>query len=456
MPEGDRKPLRIDAVKPAAAPPVARLDTSRRRWPLIGIGVLIVLGAGAAYWWFSATEAPVRYITQQVSRGNVQRSITASGTVNPVTTVQVGSYVSGVIRDVNCDFNTTVQAGALCAKIDPRPFQSAVDQAAANLQSARAQLAKDQATMTYLRAVAERNARLVERGIVSRDAADNAKAAYEASRAEVALDEATIQQRQAALDAAKINLDYTNILSPVDGTVVSRNVTVGQTVASTLQSPTLFLIATDLSKMQVNANVSESDVGPVKEGNRATFTVQGFPNNTFDGVVAQVRQAPITLQNVVTYDVVINFDNPQLLLKPGMTATTRIFTAERNDVLRVPDQALHFTPSGDGAQPAAPPPQRAPQGGGFGPGGMFGPGGGGGQQAQRPRRPQAQTQSRVYLLRDGAPVAVPVQIGLNDDAFAEVLGGEIKEGDQVIVTERREGAARGGGNANTGPRMPRF
>jgi HlyD family secretion protein len=455
MPEGDRKPLRLDPVKPAAAPPLARLDRPRRRWPLIGAAVVLLLAAGAAYWWFSTGEAPLRYVTQPVSRGDVQRSITASGTVNPVTTVQVGSYVSGVIRDVNCDFNTHVKAGELCAKIDPRPFQSAVDQAAANLQSARAQLARDQATMNYQRGLAERNARLVERGIVSQDAADSSKAAYEAARAEVALDQATIAQRQAALDAAQINLDYTNILSPVDGTVVSRNVTVGQTVASTLQSPTLFLIATDLTKMQVDANVSESDIGPVKDGNRATFTVQGFPNNTFNGVVAQVRQAPITLQNVVTYDVVIYFDNPQLLLKPGMTATARIFTAERNGVLRVPEQALHYTPAAAGGsqgQAAAPPPR--PQN----PGGFVPSGGGNPQaaQARAQRRAQALAQARVWVLRDGEPVAVPVQIGLNDDAFAEIVGGELKEGDQVIVTERREGGNRGGANVNAGPRMPRF
>src|SRR5262249_43068942 len=163
---------------------------------------------------------------------------------------------------------------------------------------------------------AERNAALIKRGIVSQDIADSSKAAYDQARAEVALDEATIVQRQAALDAAQINLDYTSIVSPVDGTVVSRNVTVGQTVAATLQSTTLFLIASDLTKMQVDANVSESDIGGIKEGNRSTFTVQGFPNATFNGRVSQVRQAPITLQNVVTYDVVIEVDNPDLLLKP--------------------------------------------------------------------------------------------------------------------------------------------
>jgi HlyD family secretion protein len=403
---------------------------------LIGLGALILVAAGVAYYWLSPGEATVRYVTAPVTRGDVARSITASGTVNPETTVQVGSYVSGVVQTVNCDFNTKVTAGQLCAKIDPRPFQSAVDQAAANLRSARAQLGKDEAALAYAKSAAERNARLVQRGIVSQDIADSSKAAHDQARAEVGLDHATIAQRQAALDAARINLDYTSIVSPVDGTVVSRNVTVGQTVAATLQSPTLFLIATDLTKMQVDANVSESDIGPVRQGNRATFTVQGFPNVVFNGVVSQVRQAPITLQNVVTYDVVISVDNPELLLKPGMTATARIYTEERNDVLRVPVQALHYVPTAAPGEGAARPAGRERRGGGE-------------------RGP-----SRVFVLTEDGPKAVQIAVGLDDDANAEVRSGEIKEGDKVIVSETRAGqASRGaGGSANRGsqPRMPRF
>jgi len=464
MPEGDRKPniQRLEAVKPAIPPPLARLDAPRRRWRLIGLGALVVVAAGAAYYWFSGGEAPLRYATAPVTRGNIARSFTTSGSVNPMTTIQVGSYVSGVVQQVNCDFNTKVKANDLCAKIDPRPFQSTVDQADANLKSAIAQLGKDQANLAYTKLAAERNARLVQQGIVSQDIAESSRSAYDQARAEVALDQATIAQRKAALDAAKINLDYTNIVSPVDGTVISRNVTVGQTVASTLQSPTLFLIATDLTKMQVDANVSESDIGPVKSGNRATFTVQGFPNVTFEGVVDQVRQAPITLQNVVTYDVVINVNNPDLLLKPGMTATARIFTAERSDVVRVPDQALHYAPKGvvedaGGAQPQ-PQQRRTGQGGGFGPGGAFGPGAFGPQQGARPAaapRRAVQGQGRVHVLRDGAPVMVPVTIGLDDDANAEVLSGDIKEGDQVIVSETRAGSSSGGGQASA-QRLPRL
>ena len=434
MPEGERKPStqRLEAVKPLT-PPLARFDHKGRRWPLYGVGLAILLAAVGAYYWLSSGEEPVRYVTAPVSRGAVARSITASGTVNPVNTIQVGTYVSGVIQTLSCDFNTVVKAGELCAKLDPRPFQSVVDQADANLKSSEAQLGKDQAALAYAKTAAERNARLVEQGIVSRDIADSSKAAYDQARAEVAVDQATINQRRAALDAAKINLDYTSIISPVDGTVVSRNVTVGQTVAATLQSPTLFLIATDLTKMQVDANVSESDIGPVKEGNRATFTVQGFPNITFDGKVSQVRQAPITLQNVVTYDVVIDVGNPDLLLRPGMTATARIFTAERNDVLRVPDQALHYAPTA-AAQGAAP------------------------QGARQGAKRGGEAPSRVFVLRDDEPAAVPVTTGLDDDVNAEVLTGDIKEGDQVVVSETRkgQGGKGGGGNRGNQPRLPRF
>jgi len=439
MPEGERKTTtqRLEAVKPAAAAPLATPDRPSRRWQFIGLGVLLLLAAAGVYYWFSDAEQPVSYVTAPVSRGDVARSITASGTVNPVTTIQVGSYVSGVVSTINCDFNKTVKAGELCATIDPRPFQSAVDQADAALKSARAQLGKDEAALAYAKVAAERNATLVKRGIVSQDIADSSKAAHDQAKAEVALDQATIAQRQAALDAAKINLDYTSIIAPVDGTVVSRNVTVGQTVAASLQSPTLFLIASELTKMQVDANVSESDIGGVKEGNRATFTVQGFPNTTFNGKVAQVRQAPITLQNVVTYDVVIAVDNPDLLLKPGMTATARIFTAERNNVLRVPDQALHYAPTGTQTQTQSAPAQ---------PGGRQG------------RAGRTSSGSRVFVMTDDGPQPVQIQVGLDDDANAEVLSGDIKEGDKVIVSETRKAQSGKGGGANRGsqPRLPRF
>jgi HlyD family secretion protein len=216
--------------------------------------------------------------------------------------------------------------------------------------------------------------------------------------AQIAYDEATIQQRQAALDAAQVNLDYASIVSPVDGTVVSRNVTIGQTVASSFQTPTLFLIATDLARMEVDTNVSESDIGGIKPGNRATFTVDTYPKRTFEGTVSQVRQSPQTVQNVVTYDIVVSVDNSDLKLMPGMTAASRIVIDQRADVIRIPNQALRYTPNGFAG-------------------------------AAQPGRAQ------VFVLRNGRPIAVPVTTGLDDDSFTEIVGGELKPGDIVITAE---------------------
>ena len=344
---------------------------------------------------------PPQYVTAAAEKGDIVRSVIATGNVNPVVTVQVGSYVSGPIQALYCDYNTRVKAGQLCAKIDPKSFQVAVDQARANLASAQAQLAKDQASLEYARVNYERDRALLGRGVVSRDTVDSDYSAYRQAVAQVALDQATILQRRAALEGAQVNLNYTDIVSPVDGTVVSRNVSVGQTVAASFQTPTLFLIAQDLTRMQVDTNVSESDIGGVHVGQRATFTVEAYPGTTFQGRVAQVREAPITVQNVVTYDAVISVANPRLLLLPGMTANARIITEERNNVLKVPLQALQFSPNGFAAQPGS-------------------------------ARSGA---SHVWVLRDGRPAQVAVSVGLRDDTSAEILGGALKPGEEVITGE---------------------
>ncbi len=371
------------------------------RWLALG-GALALVAAVAAVWWWTRPEAPVRYVTAPVSRGTVARTVVATGTVNPVLTVIVGSYVSGVIQSESCDFNTRVKKGQLCAKIDPRPYQTIVDENTAQLAVARAQLAKDQASLDYARINAARVSGLRGRGVVSQDTVDLANSALAQAAAQVQLDKATVQERDAALEAAKVNLGYTNIVSPVDGTVVSRNVTIGQTVAASFQTPTLFLIATDLTRMQVDANVTESDIAAVQVGDPASFTVEAFSGRPFPGKVVQVSQAPQSVQNVVTYDVVVSVDNKDLLLKPGMTATVGIVTAERTGVLRVPDQALRFSPAG------APQPNAA------------------GRQ--------------VWVLRDGRPVAVAVRTGLDDDTNTEIVAGALKPGDRVIVGEQRGGS----------------
>jgi HlyD family secretion protein len=367
--------------------------------------------AGAAIWWSYDGGTAIRYVTQPAARGSVSRTVTATGTVNPVLTIIVGSYVSGVIQQLSCDFNTKVTQGQVCARIDPRPYQTVVDQDKANLANAQAQLDKDRASLAYAKITAARFATLVKQDSASKDAADNAQNVYAQAQAQLELDEATVAQRQAALEAAEVNLGYTNITSPVDGTVVSRNVTMGQTVAASFQTPTLFLIATDLMKMQVDINVSESDIGAVHEGNPASFTVEAFPDRLFTGTVTQIRQAPQTVQNVVTYDVVVSVQNNDLALKPGMTATAKIVTAQRDNVLRVPDQALRYQPRGI-----------------------------------TPERSAAGSGAQVWVLREGAPSAVRLSLGLDDDTYSEVLSGDLKPNDPVIVAEQNAtpspGAAR--------------
>ncbi|HTT11899.1 MAG TPA: efflux RND transporter periplasmic adaptor subunit [Burkholderiaceae bacterium] len=395
--------------------------------------VAIVAAVAALLLWRNEKSAVREYVTVAADRGTVAPTVIASGTVNPVTTIQIGTYVSGVIQSLSCDFNTRVRAGQLCAKIDPRPYQTVVEQESAALATARAQLDKDRANLAFAKVILDRDSDLLKRNIVSQETVDTANNAYEQARTQIALDEAAVKQHQASLDAARINLGYTNIVSPVDGTVVSRNVTQGQTVAASFQTPTLFLIATDLTQMQVDTNVSESDIGRVQEANAATFTVESFPDRPFAGTVTQVRQAPQTVQNVVTYDVVVSVPNPEGVLKPGMTASVRIVTVRHDGALRVPSQALRYQPSGNEAEAA----------------------GGEGTKAAGAARP-GRTRGReavVWVLRDGRPQRVPVVTGLDDETFIEVLAGDLHAGDPVIVSER-SGAAAHGQATSSAPRMP--
>ncbi len=403
-------------------PPEPREETRppavRRRWrrPVaIGVVALAALAAGAALW-ARHRAAPPSYVTAPVDRGDVVRLATASGMVNPVETVQIGSYVSGRIQDLSCDYNSRVTKGQRCAKIDPRGYQAAVDQAAAAVATAKAQSAKDRANLDYLQKVYQRNLALSQRGVVAQDAIENAHNSYLQAQAQTELDEAMIHQREAELETAHVNRDYTDIISPVDGTVVSRSVAIGQTVTANFQTPTLFLIATDLTRMQVDATVTEAAIGEVREGQKVTFTVEAFPERTFAGTVTQVRQAPISVQNVISYDVVVSADNPDLLLKPGMTATTHIVTAERGDVLRVPEQALRFAPGGFGGAQAA-----THQGG------------------------------EVWVERDGGLVRVPVTIGLRDERHVEVASGDLHPGDRVAIARGRADGAGAASRPGSSP-----
>lgn len=385
-------------VAPQAIP--AKMHKPRSHWLIAGLSSLLVVAAIAATtWWVLSERSSIHYVTAEVTRGPVTRAVTATGTVNPELTIIVGAAVSGIIQELTCDYNTQVKKGQVCATIDPRPYQTVVDQNKAELAVAKAQLEKDKANEAYTLLALNRYANLIQTHAVSQDVFDNAKNAHDQAIAQIAFDEATIQQHEAALAAAQVNLDYASIVSPVDGTVVSRNVTVGQTVASSFQTPTLFLIASDLTKMEVDTNVSESDIGGIKPGNKATFTVDAYAKRTFEGSVTQVRQSPQTVQNVVTYDIVIGVDNSALALKPGLTAASRIIVDQRNDVTRVPNQALRYVPS------------------------------------NRPRTAPSD-QARVWVLRNDEPVAVAVVTGLDDDSFTEIVSGELKPGDLVITVEQ--------------------
>jgi len=400
-----------EGKREAAEQPASQATRPRRRFTRIGkyaavAGAVVVALLGA--WWALQRPVPPKFLTAAVTRGTVARTVTATGTVNPVLTIIVGSYVSGVIQNVYCDYNTQVKQGQLCAEIDPRPYEAA-------LAEAKGQLARDMGQLAGARGDLARYAVLLRQDSV-------AKMTYTDQLALVKQDEGQVDFDRAAVQTAQVNLGYTRILSPVNGTVVARNVTLGQTVAASFQTPTLFLIATDLTRMQVDTNVSESDIGAVRDGEAADFTVEGFPDHTFRASIVQVRQAPQVVQNVVTYDAVVGVDNNNrdFPLMPGMTATVSIVTAQRSNVLRVPDQALRFTPGGFGSGATG----GASQGAGSPPSGAAGPG----------------QPVRVWVLRGATPVAVPVRTGLDDGTYSEVVGGGLRVGDAVIIGEQRAAA----------------
>ena len=382
-----------------------------RAWIIGGLlSLLLLAGLAGTLWWTSRSHTSVQYATAPITRGPVTRTVTATGTVNPVLTIIVGSYVSGVIQELYCDYNTQVKRGQVCAKIDPRPYEATLHQYSGQLLRDQAALDKDRIDLARYQKLA------AQQSIAQQQADDQLYIVHQ--------DEGTVKIDQALVEGAKLNLEYTDIISPVDGTVVSRNVTMGQTVAASFQTPTLFLIATDLAKMQVDTNVSESDVGGIKEGDRATFAVDAFPKRTFEGVVTQVRQSPQTVQNVVTFDVVVSVDNTDLALKPGMTASTKIIVDQRNDAIRVPDQALRYAPGG--LEGAATPEATAPL---------------------VTSSIGINEAGRLWVLRDGQPTAVPLVLGLDDDSFTEIIKGDLKVGDQVIISEQR-------GSSSNQPAVP--
>ncbi len=406
---------------------------------------LLVVAAGAfAYWKYgTGTRAPeIEYKTNSVEKRRIVGRITASGTLQAVVTVQVGSQVSGRVQKLFADFNSTVTKGQLIAKIDPQLFQATVSQASASYRAARAQVAQAAAQATNADRQYARTKELFAQGLVTQIEVDAAQTAAAVAKAQVDSAKAGVDQALASLNRAQVDLSYTDIASPIDGVVISRNVDVGQTVAASLQAPVIFTIAEDLKKMQVNTSVSEGDVGRLQDGLSAFFAVDAFPGQRFRGKIAQIRNAATTVQNVVTYNALIDVNNDELKLRPGMTANVTIIYAERDEVLSVPNGAIRFRapPELAGTSTASAAGSWRGQAGGRGSASARADG------SSRPRGDQAASDSRtVWVLRDGKGQSVTVQVGLTDGTFTEIVSGELKEGEQVII----DATVKGGTNAAT-------
>ena len=299
------------------------LTKLKNRKIIIGALLVVLLAAGLFFYFKNGNNAP-KFKTQTASRGDIRATVTATGTMNAVTTVLVGTQVSGTISKLYVDFNSPVKKGQILAQIDPATFQAQVDQARANMMAARANVQKAEAAVVDTKRTMERNKTLFARNLIAKSDEDTAETNYLSAEAQLSASKAAVAQTKAALDFAETNFRYTKIISPVDGTVISRNVDVGQTVAASFQTPTLFNIAQDLTRMQIDTNVDEADIGKIKVDQPVEFAVDAYPDITFTGKVSEVRNAPITVQNVVTYDVVVKVDNPDLKLKPGMTANVSI------------------------------------------------------------------------------------------------------------------------------------
>jgi len=409
---------------------------NRKRILFIILTILVLAGTGYGFrlWSQGAKESP--YISAEVQKGNVTQVVTATGSLSAVITVQVGSQVSGAIDKLFADFNSKVKKDQVVAQINQDKFKATVDQARANLLAAQANVTKAKASMEDAQRTLDRNKELKKRDLIAQSEFDTSQAAYDSAAAQYEVNKAQVNQAQAALNQSSVDFNNTVIRSPVDGIVVSRNVDVGQTVAASLQAPVLFLIANDLSKMQVDTNVSEGDVGNVWVGQDVTFAVDAYPSRHFRGTVQQVRNAAIMVQNVVTYDAVVGVDNTELLLKPGMTANVEFLVSRKEDVLKIPNAALRFRPLSERQPPA----QVAAAGQAGGPGAEAGGGAGrrGGSpnagQGSRNREGGVNRQGTVYTIRDQKAIPVRVRLGISDGSYSEVVAGDLKAGDQIILS----------------------
>lgn len=355
----------------------------------------------------------IKYETKPIKKCTITQYVEASGTINPVNTVSVGSTVSGLIKAIYVDYNSEVKKGQLLAQIDPANFEAQVQQTQAQIANAQANLAKLQAIADFDEKQYQRYKNLYSRNFVAKSDLDQKYSTYKSDIAQINAARAQINQYHASLQTAQTNLGYTKIIAPVDGTVISRKIDLGQPVAASFQAPELFTIAQDLTKMQIEVSVSEADIGKVKEGQEVTYTLDGYPDSTFDGKVTQVRLSPTTVSNVVTYTVIVDVDNEDLKLKPGMTANVSIITSKSEEVFCVPNLALKFTPDING--------------------------------------PKYKNQG-IWILENGKPKRVDIVTGASDDSVTEVISDEIKEGDKVIMSI----AGKSNKSKKGSQRMPRI
>jgi HlyD family secretion protein len=428
---------------------------------IVGLVILVVIAAAILGYVLikNGKGSQVKYRTEAITKGDLQALVVTSGTINPINIVDVGSTVSGKISKLYADFNSQVKAGQVVAELERDLLKAKVDQNQSNYESALASLDRSQTTLEQMQKKYERSLDLFQKNQLSLEEKETAETNFLGAKSDLVTSKARVSQAKSQLDSSKVDLSYATIISPIDGVVITRSVNVGQTVAASFQAPVLFKVATDLSKMRVECTVDETDIGKVKEGQTCRFTVSAFPNETFNGVVTQVRYSPETVQNVVTYTTIVNAENPDLKLRPGMTATVSIVVGEAKNVLKVPNSALRFTPSL---------PQEelqkiyAEMGMGQGRGGQGGERQASGQRSEGQRQggqanfqtgggqgteltPEMKARMQAMRQRQGGRVwyqdeqgklkFVTIRTGITDNTYSEISRGDLKEGQKIIIGE---------------------
>ena len=383
---------------------------TKRNIVLFTLALLVLFTLGMA-WLYQNHEPEVPAYTEvAVKRADIVARVSATGTLNPLNSVQVGSQVSGAIAELHADFNQQVKKGQLIARIDPAVFQARLAEAQATLSSAQAGAGKARVALADAKRQLDRQENLFKKKLIAASARDAAKLSHDSALVEYEVAKAAVAQAEAVLQREQVNLDYTRILAPIDGVVISRDVDVGQTVAASLQAPTLFTIAQDLTRMQVETEVDEAFIGKIAEGQSVSFGVFAYPGRTFEGRVAQVRLQPRTESGVVRYSCIIEVDNPDLALKPGMTATVSIRVAHKPQVLQVPASALRYVPDWP-------------------------------QDKLDALRDQLDAQQRlVWILENGEPTPLQVITGVEGDRYVEVIAEDLREGMQVLLPDKRKPA----------------